>query len=93
MLLLTNISSPAQYAAVALKRPLIDHWLAAADAAFGVHVPSLVSWTRAHPTIDQLLKVCYYSLLPQFLLAPIVAGLMLRDRSGCGSISSIFISA
>ena len=80
MLLLTNISSPAQYAAVRLGQPLIDHWLAAADGALGVHVPSLVSWTRAHPTIDVLLKVCYFSLLPQFLFAPIAAGLIFRDR-------------
>jgi PAP2 superfamily len=80
LLLLTNIASPAQYAAVALKRPLVDHWLAAADAALGIHVPSLTSWTRAHPSVGFLLKICYFSLLPQFVLAPIAVGLVLRDR-------------
>jgi PAP2 superfamily len=80
MLLLTNISSPAQYAAVALTRPLVDQWLAAADAALGVHIPTLVEWTRMHPIVDLLLKVCYFSLLPQFVLAPIAAGLVLKDR-------------
>jgi hypothetical protein len=80
LLLLSNISSPAQYAAVAIKGPLVDHWLAAADAALGVHVPSLVAWTRAHPTVDALLKVCYFSLLPQFVLAPVAVGLVLSDR-------------
>jgi len=79
LLVLTNVSSPAQYVAVALKRPLIDHWLAAADAALGIHVPSLVAWTRAHPTADLLLTVCYYSLLPQFVLAPVAAALVLKD--------------
>jgi hypothetical protein len=80
MVLLTNIASPAQYAAVALKRPLIDGWLAAADGALGVHVPSLVEWTRAHPTVDVLLTTCYFSLLPQLVLAPVAAALLLRDR-------------
>ena len=32
LLVLTNISSPAQYAAVTLKGPLIDGWLAASDS-------------------------------------------------------------
>jgi hypothetical protein len=80
MLLLTNISSPAQYAAVALKRPLVDHWLAAADAALGIHVPGMVSWMRSHPRADLLLTICYYSLLPQFVLAPVAAALALKDR-------------
>ena len=80
LVLLTNVSSPAQYAAVALDRPLIDGWLAAADAALGIHVPSLTAWTRLHPTIGLLLKICYYSLLPQFVLAPIAVVLALRNR-------------
>jgi hypothetical protein len=80
LVLLTNVSSPAQYAAVALDRPLIDPWLAAADAAFGIHVPSLTAWTRAHPAIGLLLTICYYSLLPQFVLAPIAVVLALRNR-------------
>jgi PAP2 superfamily protein len=78
--LLTNVLSPAQYAAVALKRPLIDHSLAAADAALGVHVPHLTAWTRAHATVGLFLGACYGSLLPQFVLAPIAAALLLRNR-------------
>jgi membrane-associated phospholipid phosphatase len=79
-LLFTNIASPAQYAAVALKRPLIDGWLASADAALGIHVPSLVEWTRVHPRVNLLLTVSYSSLLAQFILAPVGAALLLRDR-------------
>ena len=80
LLLLTNVASPAQYAAVALKRPLIDRYLATADAALGVHVPSVTAWTRARPGIGRLLTICYYSLLPQFVLAPIAVVLALRNR-------------
>ncbi len=80
LILLTNILSPAQYAAVALKRPLIDRWLASADAALGIHVPSLVEWTRAHPKVNLLLTLSYHSLLLQFVLTPVAAALLLRDR-------------
>ena len=80
LLLLTNIASPAQYAAVALERPLIDRWLAAADATLGIHVPSLVGWTLAHPAVGVILKICYFSLLPQFVCAPLIAALVLRNR-------------
>jgi len=81
LLLLDSVCVRAQYAAVALKRPLVDGWLAAADAAIGVHVPSLTAWTRAHSWVASLLTICYGSLIPQFVLAPIVAAFALRDRS------------
>lgn len=80
LLLLTNIGSPVQYAAVALKRPLVDHWLAAADAALRIDVPSLTAWTRAHPPVRFLLTICYVSLAPQFVLAPVVVTIVLKDR-------------
>ena len=82
LVLLTDIMSPAQYVAVALKRPLIDAWLARADAALGVHVPSLALWTANHRIVAKLLELCYISLLPQFLLPLMVIGLYKRDRAG-----------
>jgi hypothetical protein len=77
---LTMIGSPFQYAAVALKRPLVDSWLAAADAALGIHVPAIVEWTRAHPSIQLFLSSAYHSLLPQFVLPIGVIGCWYRDR-------------
>jgi hypothetical protein len=82
LLLLTNIASPAQYLAVALRRPLIDDWLIRADAALGVDVSALAAWTRAHSTISLVLSACYASLLPQFLMPLILIGLRDRDRAG-----------
>lgn len=79
MLLLTDVSTPTQYAAVALKRPLADPWLAAADAMLGVNVPTLVHWTAAHAAIAGLLQRCYSSLLPQLVLTPIIVALVFRD--------------
>jgi hypothetical protein len=82
LVLLTDIMSPAQYVAVALKRPLSDPWLARADAALGVNVPSLALWTAHHRVVAMVLQLCYFSLLPQFLLPLLVIGLWYRDRAG-----------
>jgi hypothetical protein len=71
---------PAQYAAAALGRPLVDSWLAAADASIGINVGELASWTAAHPAVNTVLRAAYFTLLWQFLL--IVPGLgALRDRT------------
>ncbi len=69
MALLTNLASAMQYGAVALGAPFADRWLAAADAAIGIDVPSLVKWTRAHPIVDLLLTVSYASLIAQYFVA------------------------
>jgi hypothetical protein len=82
LLLLTNIVSPAQYLAVALRRPLIDEWLVRADAWLGVDVAALAAWTAAHGTVSLILAVCYASLLPQFLMPMLLLGLRYRDRDG-----------
>jgi hypothetical protein len=76
----TCVISPAQYAAVALQRPLIDRWLAGADAALGFHVPALVAWTRAHRAVSYGLTAAYYSIGPQLLVPILVLGIVKRDR-------------
>lgn len=73
------IASPAQYLAVALRRPLIDPWLAAADAQMGIHVPALAAWTRAHPPVALVLMLAYFTLLPQFVGAMLLLGLVYRN--------------
>lgn len=77
----TIIGSPFQYAAIALKRPLVDEWLAAADAGMGIYVPGLVEWTRAHPWIQPPLWYAYFSLLPQLILPVAVVGCWFKDRA------------
>ena len=78
---LTVIAAPAQYAAIALKRPLVDAWLAAADAALGVHVPTLAAWTGAHRLLSWTLTLAYVTLPLQLILPVFVLGLMKRDRT------------
>jgi hypothetical protein len=81
MVLLTNVASPMQYAAVAIGAPYADPWLAAADARIGVYVPAVAAWTRAHPATSLLATLTYATLLPQFLLTVIVlAALRERER-------------
>jgi len=76
----SNIGSPLQYAIIAFRAPLADAWLAEADALLGVNVPMLVSWTAAQPWLASVLVVIYGSLLPQFVLPPLVLGCWYRDR-------------
>jgi hypothetical protein len=74
-----NLIVLAQYPAVALKSPYADPWLAAADARLGVNVPALARWTARHPAISQVLRLVYFTHVPQFALAVFGLGL-LRER-------------
>jgi hypothetical protein len=76
---LTNVASPMQYGAIALGAPYADPWLAAADKAIGVHLPTLAAWTRAHRMVSIAATLSYATLLPQFLFAVIVLA-VLRER-------------
>jgi hypothetical protein len=78
----TNIAGAAQYPAVALGFPEIDRWLAASDAALGIHVPALTAWTGSHPIVAGVLILSYFSLLPQFALPIVAFGIFYRDRKG-----------
>jgi hypothetical protein len=78
--LLTNIVGPAQYVAVALRLPTVDQWLAAGDAAIGLHVPSLTQWTFTHPAFARVLILAYFSLLPQLALPILAFGIFYPDR-------------
>jgi membrane-associated phospholipid phosphatase len=81
MLLLTNVLVPMQYGALAMGRPYADPWLAAADARLGVHVPTLVAWTGAHPLISRLAAFTYFTFAPQMLLTVLaLAALRQRER-------------
>jgi hypothetical protein len=70
----------AQYAVGAFQRPLVDAWLARADAAIGISVPALVAWTARHPWWIQWLFWTYNSFLAQLLLPIVVLGFWYHDR-------------
>jgi hypothetical protein len=74
------VAGPAQYVAAALNRPVIDPWLAAADRMLGIDVPSLVAWTARRPRLVYVLWLAYNSFQAQLLAAPLVVGVVLRDR-------------
>jgi hypothetical protein len=80
LLLFTNIGGPAQYVGVAFALPLVDPWLAAGDAALGIHVPAVAAWTTGVPWLAAALTAAYATLLPQFVVPPIVLGLWYRNR-------------
>lgn len=75
----TAILAPAQYIAVAIGRPLADPWLAMADESLGVHVPSLVAWTKMHPIVNGIMVTAYQSLVFQLILVVAIVW-WTRDR-------------
>ena len=74
------IVGSGQYLVALFQRPLVDPYLASADRLLGVSVPSLVAWTRQHDWLAVALRVAYFTLLPQFILAIVGVGVFLRDR-------------
>lgn len=81
VVLATMWLGPAQYLAAGLGRPLIDPVLAEADRWLGVNVADWARWTATQPRLSMLLTVAYQSLIAQFALAQLTAGLFLRDRA------------
>jgi hypothetical protein len=79
-LILSHLLAPSQYLAVTTNRALIDPWLASGDALLHVNVGLLAAWTTAHPTVDTVFRLAYFSLLPQFALIVPILGIFLRDR-------------
>ena len=75
------LTGAGQYLVAGWVRPLTDPTLAAADAWLGVSVPALVAWTRPHPWITFSLQLAYFTLIPQFVLAIVGTGIVLRDRA------------
>ena len=74
------ILGPLQYLAAAWNRPLVDAYLLRADAWLGVSWPAIDRWVTGHPTARHMLGLAYFSLLPQFVLVPLVLGWVNRTR-------------
>ena len=56
------------YCLATFNRPLIDPVLVDIDAGLRCHLPAIVSWAQAHPTVQRLLQMAYDTLLPQTAL-------------------------
>jgi membrane-associated phospholipid phosphatase len=74
------ILGPLQYLAAAWNRPLVDAHLLRADAWLGVSPPAIDRWMAGHAMARHVLGLAYVSLLPQFVLVPIVLGWLNRTR-------------
>ena len=77
---ISNVLSLLQYPAAALRRPLIDPWLASADVLMGIDVGRLAAWTSARPAVARTLLIAYLTLLPQFGLTVLLHGVAFKDH-------------
>jgi hypothetical protein len=80
VLVMMVLCPPGQYAMVALGRPLVDPWLEAVDGFFGIYVPDLVTWTRAHPSLANILLRGYLTLSWQLFVPVLLLGFWYRRR-------------
>lgn len=90
--LYTASYSVLMYALAAFGRPCVDPQLAACDAALGVHLPSIVAWTGAHPSIQQVLQLAYNSLLWQTPLVIVLLGFAGRREDLQGFVRQFILS-
>ena len=74
------IIGPLQYLAAAWNRPLVDAYLLRADAWLGVSFLAIDRWVTVHAMTRRVLELAYVSLLPQFVLVPLVLGWLNRTR-------------
>ncbi len=56
------------YCLATFNSPLIDPVLVDVDAVLGCNLPAVVSWAKAHPTVERVLHLAYDTLLPQTAL-------------------------
>jgi hypothetical protein len=68
LLLYGGFYTVAMYAVASTGAPLVDGNLMQLDAAMGIHLPSIVEWTAAHPTLKLLLEIAYASVALQTAL-------------------------
>jgi hypothetical protein len=80
---LTSVVQPQlQYVGLALKRPLIDEWLAATDTLMGVRLVEWTAWTRHHRPLLQILVIAYSSFGMQLCFPLLALGIRnLKDRA------------
>jgi membrane-associated phospholipid phosphatase len=81
----------AMYAACALARPLIDERLMAADATFGLHLPTIVEWIGTYPMLRLIFDICYNTLLPQTMLVIVGGGFVGRSREVHDFLLGLFL--
>ena len=80
----------AQFPAVGLELPLVDHTLARIDAAVGLEWPAQYAWAVAHPTVYGVMDFVYKLLLPQIPVVCFIVGYHDPDRLRVFTLANTF---
>ena len=70
----STVFSVLVYGLAATPRPLADDFLAASDAALGISAGSILHWVNARPWLALIMRVAYFSAIPQTIVAIVVLG-------------------
>jgi membrane-associated phospholipid phosphatase len=76
----STVYTMLMYALATGGRPLADPLLAQADGLLGLSAPAVVTWINDRPTLALVMRVIYFSLIPQTILAIVWLGLS-NDRA------------
>ncbi len=79
LILALQLAGMVTYGLAPFAPPLVDPYLARADAALGWHAPAVVEWARAHPPTISIVGKFYNLFGVQLLVIPVLLGLLLRD--------------
>jgi membrane-associated phospholipid phosphatase len=63
------IFCPLTYALAQFRPPLVDPLLKSLDLAMGINAGEIVSWVNARPTLGLVMRLAYFSAIPQTALA------------------------
>lgn len=74
-ILFTMVASVFNYMLLPLYFPRIDDFWIQFDGFLGYHWPSLVAYFSDHPASSRLLKLVYFSSMPQLILMVLLLGL------------------
>lgn len=79
LVLALQLAGMVTYGLAPFAPPLVEGYLAQADAAVGWHAPTVVEWARAHPPSVRVIGAFYNLFGLQLLVFPVLLGLILRD--------------
>jgi hypothetical protein len=92
-LIFADLMVIASYLAVALRQPLVDSYLVAADHALGLDWLPPYKWIKVHPLAQKFLSVAYLSLIPQVILVFTVLNLRGQAARGWETMLMFMLAA
>jgi membrane-associated phospholipid phosphatase len=77
----STVYAMLMYCLATTARPWADQTLASLEGALGLSAASVVEWTNARPPLASVMRLIYFSVIPQTMLAIVWLGLSNQRRA------------